>query len=42
MIAKDNLPAVNKSDRYLQMRKISGSEDSYSLDIFYKKGKLQV
>jgi len=40
MIAKDNLPAVNKSDRYLQMRKISGSEDSYSLDIFYKKEKV--
>lgn len=37
MFARDNLPNVKKSDRYLQMRKLVPDRTLYSLDVYYQK-----
>lgn len=37
IFSRDNLPDINKSDKYLQMRKFSKNSPFYALDVYYKK-----
>lgn len=37
MFARDNLPDIKKSDRYLQMRKLLPNGALYVLDVYYQK-----